>query len=159
MIQFTLTPELKSRLWGSLLMVLALWVVHRLLLLINHRVQTFQTHYRWRKNSLYIVVVIGGLGGGHLFEIGDRVQIGTHRRDVVDIRIFQFTLLEIGNWVDADQSTGRILHIPNSWIFKQALSNYHIEFAYPTHRLYTYDVTDIVYPNEGGYKPSEGGFR
>ena len=40
------------------------------------------------------------------FEVGDRIQIGDTAGDVIDLRIFQFTLLEIGNWVDADQSTG-----------------------------------------------------
>jgi small-conductance mechanosensitive channel len=47
------------------------------------------------------------------FSVGDRIQIGEHAGDVIDLRLFQFTLLEIGNWVDADQSTGRIIHIPN----------------------------------------------
>ncbi len=32
--------------------------------------------------------------------------------------------MEIGNWVDADQSTGRILHIPNGMIFTHVLANY-----------------------------------
>jgi small-conductance mechanosensitive channel len=58
------------------------------------------------------------------FEVGDRIQIGAHAGDVVDQRIFQFTLLEIGNWVAADQSTGRVIHIPNGQIFREALSNY-----------------------------------
>ena len=42
----------------------------------------------------------------------------------VDIRIFQFSLLEIGNWVNADQSTGRIVHEPNALVFTEPLSNY-----------------------------------
>jgi small-conductance mechanosensitive channel len=58
------------------------------------------------------------------FVVGDRVQIGQHAGDVVDIRIFQFTLLEIGNWVDADQSTGRIIHIPNGKVFVEPQANY-----------------------------------
>ncbi len=58
------------------------------------------------------------------FEVGDRVDINGHAGDVIDVRLFQFTLLEIGNWVDADQSTGRIIHIPNGWVFKQSLSNF-----------------------------------
>lgn len=64
------------------------------------------------------------------FEVGDRIEIGEYAGDVVDIRIFQFTILEIGNWVDADQSTGRIIHIPNSKIFTQSLANYTMEFNY-----------------------------
>ncbi len=64
------------------------------------------------------------------FNLGDRVQIGEHAGDVIDIRLFQFTLLEIGNWVHADQSTGRIIHIPNGIIFTQAQSNYSTGFKY-----------------------------
>ncbi len=59
------------------------------------------------------------------FEIGDRVQIGTIEGDVADIGFFEFTLLEIKNWVKADQSTGRIVHVPNGLLFNQAVMNYH----------------------------------
>lgn len=64
------------------------------------------------------------------FEVGDRVQIGTDAGDVIDIRVFQFTLMEIGNWVDADQSTGRVIHIPNGKVFSEALANYSKGFRY-----------------------------
>lgn len=64
------------------------------------------------------------------FSLGDRVQIGEHAGDVIDIRLFQFTLLEIGNWVHADQSTGRIIHIPNGTVFSKAQSNYSAGFKY-----------------------------
>lgn len=58
------------------------------------------------------------------FRVGDRIQIGDQAGDVIDIRLFMFSVLEIGNWVDADQSTGRIIHIPNGRVFKQATFNY-----------------------------------
>lgn len=64
------------------------------------------------------------------FVVGDRVQIGENAGDVVDIRIFQFTLLEIGNWVEADQSTGRIIHVPNGKVFNVAQANYTSGFEY-----------------------------
>ncbi len=64
------------------------------------------------------------------FEVGDRIQIGEHSGDVIDLRIFQFTLNEIGNWVDADQSTGRIIHIPNAKIFYDSIANYNKGFTY-----------------------------
>ncbi len=64
------------------------------------------------------------------FDLGDRVQIGDHAGDVIDIRIFQFSLLEIGNWVDADQSTGRIIHVPNAFVFSKSLANYTAQFEY-----------------------------
>lgn len=59
------------------------------------------------------------------FRIGDRVQVGDHAGDVTDIRLFQFSILEIGNWVDADQYTGRVVHVPNSVVFTTAQANYH----------------------------------
>jgi len=58
------------------------------------------------------------------FEIGDRVQVGPHSGDVVDIRLFQFALLEIGNWVHADQTTGRLIYVPNALLFSSPLANY-----------------------------------
>jgi len=64
------------------------------------------------------------------FDLGDRIQLGDHAGDVVDIRIFQFTILEVGNWVGADQSTGRIIHLPNSSVFQQPLANYSAGFPF-----------------------------
>jgi len=68
-------------------------------------------------------------------EVGHRIQIGEVAGDVVDIRPFQFTILEIGNWVDADQSTGRMIHIPNGKIFTENLANYHFGFEYIWHEI------------------------
>ncbi len=64
------------------------------------------------------------------FKIGDRVQINQHQGDVIDIGVFKFTLLEIGNWVDANQSTGRLIRIPNADIFNQPIANYSKGFNY-----------------------------
>ena len=64
------------------------------------------------------------------FDIGDRIQIGAHKGDVVDKRLFKFTIMEIGNWVDADQSTGRVIHIPNQKILNESISNYTAGFDF-----------------------------
>ena len=64
------------------------------------------------------------------FEVGDRVQIGPHAGDVIDLGLFQFTLNEIGAWVDADQSSGRIIHIPNGKVFSDPVANYNKGFRY-----------------------------
>lgn len=69
------------------------------------------------------------------FSVGDRVQIGQHAGDVIDIRLFQFTILEIGNWVEADQSTGRLIHMPNSKVFLEAQANYSGGFEYIWHEI------------------------
>ncbi|HMB00489.1 MAG TPA: mechanosensitive ion channel family protein, partial [Spirochaetota bacterium] len=64
------------------------------------------------------------------FEAGDRVEIGDYCGDVIDLRVFQFTLLELGKRVDAEQSTGRIVHIPNSFVFLKAQINFNKGFTY-----------------------------
>jgi small-conductance mechanosensitive channel len=64
------------------------------------------------------------------FEVGDRIQIGVVAGDVIDLRIFQFTLLEIGNWVEADQSTGRIIHVNNGRVFTDHVANFTKGFQY-----------------------------
>ncbi len=64
------------------------------------------------------------------FEVGDRVQVGPHAGDVIDLGLFQFTLNEIGVWVDADQSSGRIIHIPNGQVFTEPIANYDKGFKY-----------------------------
>ena len=63
-------------------------------------------------------------------DAGDRIQLGEHSGDVIDINLFNFTVMEIGNWVDADQNTGRIIHIPNGKIFTENLANYGKGFEY-----------------------------
>ena len=63
-------------------------------------------------------------------KIGDRIQMGEITGDVIDIRLFQFSVMEIGNWVDADQSTGRIIHVPNGSIFTKPQANFTAGFEY-----------------------------
>ncbi len=64
------------------------------------------------------------------FDTGDRIEIGNYAGDVIDIRPLHFTILEIGNWVDADQSTGRMIQIPNNFIFTHAVNNYQSGFDF-----------------------------
>ncbi|MBL7016806.1 MAG: mechanosensitive ion channel family protein [Kiritimatiellales bacterium] len=64
------------------------------------------------------------------FRVGDRIELDHVKGDVIDIRLFEFSIVEVGNWVDADQSTGRIVHVPNSMVMRMPLSNYHIGFEY-----------------------------
>jgi small-conductance mechanosensitive channel len=64
------------------------------------------------------------------FRIGDRIEVGQKAGDVVDLRLFSFSLLEIGNWVDADQPTGRIIHVPNGKVFVEAVANYTSGFPF-----------------------------
>ncbi len=58
------------------------------------------------------------------FEVVDRIQVGEHAGDVDDLRIFQFTVMEIGKWVHVGQNTGRIIHVPNGTVFTMPARNY-----------------------------------
>ena len=58
------------------------------------------------------------------FTLGDRIEVAGVRGDVVDIRVLGFSLMEVGNWVAADQSTGRIVHVPNGSVFSEHIANY-----------------------------------
>lgn len=64
------------------------------------------------------------------FKVGDRIEVGPNAGDVIDIGVFRFSLMEIRNWVDADQTTGRILHIPNGIVFVEPLANYNEGFPF-----------------------------
>jgi small-conductance mechanosensitive channel len=69
------------------------------------------------------------------FRLGDRIEVdGTHG-DVVDIRLFRFSLMEIGNWVHADQSTGRLVHVPNGLLFTTQVANYTEGFEFIWHEV------------------------
>lgn len=64
------------------------------------------------------------------FVVGDRIEIDSIKGDVIDQNLFKFRLIEVGNWVHADQSTGRIIHVPNSKIFTHSMANYTLGFDY-----------------------------
>jgi len=62
--------------------------------------------------------------GSRKFKVGDRVEIDGTRGDVVDIQLLRTTLLELNNWLGVDEATGRVLTVPNSFIFKGKVFNY-----------------------------------
>jgi small-conductance mechanosensitive channel len=70
----------------------------------------------------------------HPFRLGDRIAIkdatGIVKGDVIDQGLFKFTLMEIGEWVDADQSTGRVVHVSNHRVFIGHVYNYTGGFKY-----------------------------
>jgi small-conductance mechanosensitive channel len=82
--------------------------------------------------------VIGSIAGwitiisGKPFTIGDRVETGGIRGDVVDIGMLRTTLMEIGNWLNGDHNTGRIVTVSNAFLFKEPLYNYsvHLRFVW-----------------------------
>lgn len=69
------------------------------------------------------------------FRVGDRIEVGGSKGDVVDIRLFRFSLMEVGNWVEAEQSTGRLLHVPNGIVFTNQVANYTEGFEFIWHEI------------------------
>ncbi|HEY4300295.1 MAG TPA: mechanosensitive ion channel domain-containing protein [Candidatus Didemnitutus sp.] len=61
---------------------------------------------------------------GRKFTIGDRLEIEGVRGDVLDIQILRTTLVEVNNWLGVDQPTGRVLFVPNNFIFKSKVFNF-----------------------------------
>jgi small-conductance mechanosensitive channel len=62
--------------------------------------------------------------------VGDRVQVGGIKGDVIDIGVLRTTLMEIGQWVDGDLYNGRIVRVANSFVFKEPVFNYSADFPF-----------------------------
>lgn len=67
---------------------------------------------------------------GKFYRTGDRVQLGGIKGDVIDITVLRTTLMEIGEWIDSDLYTGRIVRIANSFVFKEPVFNYSSSFPF-----------------------------
>ncbi len=87
------------------------------------------------------------------FEVGDRVQIGEHSGDVVDVNFFKFTLMEISQWGQGEQSSGRIIHIPNGKVFTEILANYSKGFKY------IWNEVDVLVTFESNWKEAKKNIR
>ncbi len=64
------------------------------------------------------------------FEIEDRIEIDEYKGDVINIKSMNFEILEVKNNDFTGQSTGIIIHLPNSIILKSPLKNYNKAFKY-----------------------------
>jgi small-conductance mechanosensitive channel len=80
-------------------------------------------------------VIVSGAGwlalalGGY-YKVGDRVQLGGIKGDVIDIGLIRTTVMEIGGWVNGDLYSGRIVRIANSFVFKEPVFNYSGDFPF-----------------------------
>lgn len=83
------------------------------------------------------------------FDTGDRIEMGNVKGDVIDIKLLHTSLLEIGNWVKSDQSTGRVVHIPNSAVFKHSLFNFTRGFEF------IWNEISVVVTFESDWKKAE----
>jgi small-conductance mechanosensitive channel len=67
---------------------------------------------------------------------GDRIQIDKNVGDVIDITPLYFTMLEVGGErIGGEQSTGRIIHIPNGKLLRNEIINYNEGFDYIWHEI------------------------
>jgi small-conductance mechanosensitive channel len=63
------------------------------------------------------------------FQTGDRIEVGDIIGDVIDIGLIRTTIAEIGNWEEqGEQSTGRLVSVPNSVILTKNIINYNRGF-------------------------------
>jgi small-conductance mechanosensitive channel len=86
--------------------------------------------------------VIGAIAGwfniisGRIYSVGDRVEVGGVRGDVVDITPLRTKILEIGSpaegesWVRGRQLTGRVVAVSNKLTFTQPVFNYSAAFEH-----------------------------
>lgn len=80
-------------------------------------------------------VLLSIVGWGNIvfrspYRQGDRIEVNGVRGDVIDIRLIHTTMMEVGGWVQADQSTGRLVHVPNSWVYQYEVYNYTRGFSF-----------------------------
>jgi small-conductance mechanosensitive channel len=84
----------------------------------------------------WFVIMLGGK-----FGIGDRLEIEGTRGDVIDIDLLRTTLLEVNAWLGTDEPTGRVITMPNNFIFRTKVFNF-------THgHPYTWGKIDLTVTN------------
>ncbi len=66
----------------------------------------------------------------NFYKVGDRVELGGRKGDVIDIGVLRTTLMEVGQWVDGDLYNGRIVLVANSFVFKEPVVNYSSDFPF-----------------------------
>lgn len=62
--------------------------------------------------------------------IGNRVEVNSVAGDVIDIRLLDFAMMEVTGIANGGQSTGRVVHVPNSILFTAPLYNSSKEFSF-----------------------------
>lgn len=64
------------------------------------------------------------------YQVGDRIQIGKYKGDVIKIDYLDTLMLEFsGDYLTNDRSSGRVISFPNSHVFKTEIFNYSGPFS------------------------------
>ncbi len=66
----------------------------------------------------------------HFYAVGDRVEVGGIKGDIIDISFLRTILMEVGEWIDGDLYNGRVVRVANSFVFKAPVYNYSGEFPF-----------------------------
>lgn len=69
------------------------------------------------------------------FKLANRIQIGDLTGDVIDIRIFETTLMETKKRDEGGLTTGRVLHVPNMLFLITPMANASKEFIFNWNEL------------------------
>ena len=67
---------------------------------------------------------------GNIYRVGDRVRIGNVVGDVMDISLLRTTVMEVGEWVKADQYTGRVVNVANRMVWVNPVYNFTQHWGY-----------------------------
>lgn len=62
--------------------------------------------------------------GSSVYKVGDRIELDGDLGDVIDVGILYTTILELREWVEGDQTTGRLTIIPNGKLLSTTVNNY-----------------------------------
>jgi small-conductance mechanosensitive channel len=73
--------------------------------------------------SLFIFIV-------KVYKPGDRIEINGIKGDVIDVDSMYTTMMEIGQWVNSDNYSGRIVKLSNAFVFKGPVYNYSQDFPF-----------------------------
>jgi len=80
-------------------------------------------------------VILNWFGGLYIkikkpFKLEDRIEIDGTKGDVINLGDLSYEILEVGDRVNGEQSTGIIIHLPNSTVFQKPIKNYNKAFKY-----------------------------
>lgn len=64
------------------------------------------------------------------FIVGDRIQVQNFYGDVLDVRLLDFSIIQLYPQKYGGQSSGRVIHIPNSFVLLYPVINFSKEFAF-----------------------------
>lgn len=81
-----------------------------------------------------------------MYGVGDRIELDRMAGDVIGIGLFYTRMLEIGNWMHADQATGRTVLFSNSSVYQHAVFNYTQNFSY----IWDEVVLPVTYASDVG---------